>query len=97
MDTAGTWRRLDDRRLRNTTKCGPGIEARTYGFNGKQWPRINVCVAEHWTGKGYAVTCRRKEGPGAWWQEKAPMPLEALQDVPEMAQALLARLDKKPA
>lgn len=87
-----TWTRIDDRHIRNTTKSGPSVEARTYGLNGKRWPRVNVSVGEHWTGKGWAVLCDRKEGPGARWQEKAPMPLEALRDVPEMTTALLARI-----
>jgi hypothetical protein len=97
MGMSEKWTRLDDSRLRNATKSGPDVEARTYGLNGRPWPRISVVVQEHWTGKGWGVYCDRKEGPGAWWQEKAPMPLEALQDVPEMVQALLARLERKAA
>ena len=85
------WVRLNDKLLRNTSKCSERMEAQTWGLAGKLWPRISVTVGEHWTGKGCAITWSYKEEPGTWWDEKRPLPAEILAAVPAMITAYLSR------
>jgi len=89
------WLRLDDRRLRNTTKSDSTCEARTFGLNGQPWPRITVVVRMDTYGTvGYRVSWSRKTGPGEWWYEHDPMPRDILVELPEM---IIALLDKTAA
>ena len=86
------WVRLDDRRLRNTTKSDATCEARTFGLGGAKWPRICVVIRLETYGEvGYRVSWSRKTGPGEWWYEHAPLPREVLVALPGMVQDFLAR------
>ena len=91
------WKQIPDVKVRNTTKSGPSREARTYGPEGAHWPRI--CVSVQHTPElhnGYTVAVGYKEGPGAWWSERHGMPLEVLQELPAIINALLLKV-KQPA
>ncbi len=86
------WTRLDDTKLRNASKSTEEREGRTYGQDGKPWPRICVEVGKSpHDPNGYAVSFSRKNGPGAWWYSHIGLPLEILQDLPDLIQAYLKR------
>lgn len=88
------WVRIDDRRLRNTTKSDATCEARTFGLGGAKWPRICVTVRIDYGEVGYRVGWSLKAGPGEWWNDKVPLPREVLIALPGMITDFLARTSK---
>lgn len=84
------WKRLDERRLKNASKSGETQEARTYGEDGKSWPRICVVIRSAICFPGFEIDYHLKQGPGEWWVKTA-LPVEALRELPEMIVNFLKR------
>ena len=90
-----SWKRIDDKRnLRNPTR---GPNQRTYGWNGKMFPRLSLSIYNSLPVSKYfantplrrqispsiKVGCSYKEKGGYWW-EQCDIPMELLSDLKEL-------------
>lgn len=107
-----TWKRLTGERAvdpdfyveegKDAVYVETGLARRVYGWNGRMWPRLSLCVYKGWLktsakaleGDSFKLGCSYKSSQGQWWHT-VDAPLSLVDDVIEMMNEVKTSVSNK--
>ena len=69
-----------------------GLSRRVYGWKGRMWPRLSVCIHKGWDmgdvvalkEESLNLSCSYKSQQGQWWKELDGVPVSLVDEALEM-------------
>lgn len=97
-----SWKRLDEKRSidpdfyveegADAIYKETGLSRRVYGWKGRMWPRLSICIHEGWDmggavalrEKSLHLSCSYKSQQGQWWKTLDGVPVSLVDEALEM-------------